>query len=76
MCLAVPGKISAIDGKTGMIDYGGGLTRKAALDFLPGAKVGDYVLVHAGYAISRLDDAEAEETLKLIREMGELGARG
>ena len=76
MCLAVPGKISAIDGRNGTVDYGGGLTRKAALDLLPGAKVGEYVLVHAGYAISRLDDAEAEETLKLIREIRELGARG
>jgi hydrogenase expression/formation protein HypC len=72
MCLAVPGKISAIEGRTGTIDYGGGLSRKAALDLLPGAKAGDYVLVHAGYAISRLDEAEAEETLKIIREMGGL----
>ncbi len=70
MCLAVPGKISAIDGRSATIDYGGGLTRPAALDLIPDARVGEYVLVHAGYAISRLDDEEAEETLKLIREMG------
>jgi hydrogenase expression/formation protein HypC len=70
MCLAVPGKISSIDGKTGLVDYGGGLVRKAGLDLLPDAKVGEYVLVHAGYAISRVDQAEAEETLKIIREMG------
>jgi hydrogenase expression/formation protein HypC len=73
MCLAVPGKLSAVDGRIGTVDYGGGLLRKAALDLLPGAKVGDYVLVHAGYAISRLDEAEAEETLKIIREMGGVG---
>lgn len=73
MCLAVPGKISAIDGRTGTVDYGGGLLRKAALDLLPGVKVGDYVLVHAGYAISRLDESEAEETLRIIREMGGMG---
>jgi len=73
MCLAVPGKLCAIAGRTGTVDYGGGLLRKAALDLLPGAKVGDYVLVHAGYAISRLDEAEAEETLRIIREMGGVG---
>ena len=73
MCLAVPGKISSLAGRTARIDYGGGLVREAAMDLLPAAQVGDYVLVHAGYAISRLDEAEAEETLKIIREMGGIG---
>ena len=70
MCLAVPGKIAEIAGRTARVDYGGGLVREAALDLLKDAKVGDYVLVHAGYAITRLDEAEAEETLRIIREMG------
>jgi hydrogenase expression/formation protein HypC len=73
MCLAVPGKISSMTGRSARIDYGGGLVREAAMDLLPAARVGDYVLVHAGYAISRLDEAEAEETLKIIREMGGIG---
>jgi hydrogenase expression/formation protein HypC len=73
MCLAVPGKLCAIAGRTGTVDYGGGLTRQAGLDLLPDARVGDYVLVHAGYAISRLDESEAEETLRIIREMGGMG---
>lgn len=75
MCLAVPGKVSAIEGRIGTIDFGGGLTRKAAFDLMPDLKIGDYVLVHAGYVISRIDEAEALETLKIIREMGELGGR-
>ncbi|HOX08449.1 MAG TPA: HypC/HybG/HupF family hydrogenase formation chaperone [Planctomycetota bacterium] len=72
----MPGKISAIEGRNGTVDYGGGLTRKAALDLVPDAVVGDYVLVHAGYAITRIDQDEAEETLKLIREMGHPDAGG
>ncbi len=73
MCLAVPGRVTEINGLRARVDYGGGLFREAGLDMLPDAKVGDYVLVHAGYAISRLDEAEAQETLKLIREMGGVG---
>ena len=73
MCLAIPGKIAEISGRTARVDYGGGVVREAALDLLPAARVGDYVLVHAGYAISRLDESEAEETLRIIREMGGIG---
>ena len=73
MCLAVPGKIAEIKEGLARVDYGGGLVREAGLDLLPDAEVGQWVLVHAGYAISRLAESEAEETLKIIREMGGVG---
>ncbi len=73
MCLAVPGKVTEINGRRARVDYGGGLVREAGLDMLPKTEVGDYVLVHAGYAISRLDEQQAQETLDLIREMGGVG---
>lgn len=73
MCLAVPGRVAEIEGRSARVDYGGGLVRDAGLDLLPDVAVGDYVLVHAGYAIGRLDEREAEETLKIIREMGGVG---
>ncbi|MHC4916748.1 MAG: HypC/HybG/HupF family hydrogenase formation chaperone [Planctomycetota bacterium] len=73
MCLAVPGRITEIGERGARVDYGGGLVRDAGLDLLPAAKVGDYVLVHAGYAISLLDEAEALKTLSIIREMGGVG---
>jgi hydrogenase expression/formation protein HypC len=73
MCLAVPGKVSEVSGMNARVDYGGGLVRDARLDVLPEVAVGDYVLVHAGYAISRIDEQEAEETLRVIREMGGVG---
>jgi hydrogenase expression/formation protein HypC len=69
MCLAAPGRVIEIDGRTARVEYSGGLKREAGLEALPEARVGDYVLVHAGYAITRLDEAEARETLKAIREL-------
>ena len=75
MCLAVPGRIKDIRDAGGMamatIDYGG-VTREACLAYLPEAKVGEYVLVHVGFAISQVDEEEAARTLSLLREMGEL----
>jgi hydrogenase expression/formation protein HypC len=68
MCLAVPGRIVEIDGTNARVDFGG-VTRDADLTLVPDASTGDYVLVHAGFAIERLDEAEAEETLKLFREL-------
>ena len=70
MCLAVPGKIVGIEGTTGRVDFGG-VTRDADLTLVPGAKSGDYVLVHAGFAIQLLDEGEAEETLALFRQLAE-----
>ena len=70
MCLAVPGKVTEINDNVARVEFDGGLVRDTGLDVLPDTKVGDYVLVHAGYAISVVDEDEAQETLKLIREMG------
>ncbi|MDH4198399.1 MAG: HypC/HybG/HupF family hydrogenase formation chaperone [Candidatus Aminicenantes bacterium] len=69
MCLAIPVKIKRrLDAETGLVDYLGNEMR-VNLSFLPGVKVGDFVIVHAGFAISRLDAREARKTLRLLREM-------
>jgi hydrogenase expression/formation protein HypC len=68
MCLAIPMRIVEIEGVTGMADVDG-VTRKVRLDLLPEVYLGDYVLVHAGLAIARVDAAEAEETLSLLRKL-------
>ena len=68
MCLAIPALIKSIEDKEAEAEIGG-ITRRISLWLTPGAKVGDYVLVHTGYAIDVLDQEEAEETLKLLREM-------
>lgn len=61
MCLAVPGKIESIKGDNAKIDFGG-VTRKANISLVD-AEIGDYVIVHAGYAIERLDEEEAQKSL-------------
>jgi hydrogenase expression/formation protein HypC len=68
MCLAVPARIMSINGEEAVLDYGG-VKRKANISMLNDVKVGDYVLVHVGYAISKMDEKEALETLKLWDEM-------
>ena len=70
MCLAIPGKILEIDKKKeyAIIDYGDGTRRKANVSLVD-VKIGDYVLVHAGFAIQILDEKEAHETLDLFREI-------
>ena len=68
MCLAIPAKITAIDGTLATIDMGG-VSRETSLLLLPEASLGDYVLVHAGFAIQAIDEEEAQETLKLFAEM-------
>lgn len=74
MCLGVPGKIldTHENGsmRMGRIDYGG-VIKDACLAYVPDAKPGDYVIVHAGFALNVLSPEEAEETLKLFREIGE-----
>ena len=68
MCLAVPGKIIKISkNHAADIDFGG-VVRSAQLDFLPKAKVGEYVIVHAGFAIQKLDKKDAKETISLLKE--------
>ena len=75
MCLAVPGKLLSITGegetRMGQVSFGG-VGKEACLAFVPEARLGDYVLVHAGFAISVLDEAEAAQTLEYFRQMGEL----
>ena len=70
MCLAIPALIKSIDGEQAEADIEG-VTRQVSLQLTPEAKVGDYVLLHTGYAISIIDPAEAEETLKLLKELSE-----
>ena len=75
MCLGVPGKIVEIYQKDTMrmckIDFGG-VTREACLDFIPEAKIGDYTIIHVGFAISLLSEEEAMETLALLNEIADL----
>ena len=76
MCLGVPGKITTIYEKSGMtmgkVDFGG-VVRETCLDFVPEAKVGDYTVIHVGFAISLLSEEEANKTLEMLREIGQLG---
>ncbi len=76
MCLGVPGKIVEIYEagglKMGKVDFGGAL-REACLEYVPEAEVGQYAVIHVGFAISLLDEGEAQETLKLLREIAEAG---
>ena len=76
MCLAVPGKIESIEaegplGPTGKVNFGG-IIKDVNLACVPEATVGDYVIVHVGFALSRLDEAEANKTLEYLRQMEEL----
>jgi len=76
MCLAIPGKVVSVEQSNGLrvgrVQFGG-IIRQASLDFVPEAEVGDYVMVNVGYAISRVDEAEAQRTYELLEEMGALG---
>ena len=71
MCLAVPLKIISIKGKMGIGELGG-VKKKISLMLLDEVKVGDYVLLHAGFAINKLETKEAEELLQLLREISEV----
>lgn len=73
MCLAVPGKIIEISGKTARVDIEGAI-READISLLPGVKAGDYVIVHAGFAMERYDEEDAKETLRLLKEMMDAGS--
>jgi len=69
MCLAIPAKIEKINENKAEVDIRG-LKRTIGLQLMPDAKVGEYVLVHAGFAIQRIDPQEAEDTYKLLEETG------
>jgi hydrogenase expression/formation protein HypC len=74
MCLAVPGKVVEAEdrgfSRIAKVQFGG-VTRQVSLDFVPEAQVGDYVLVHVGFAISRVSPEEAHRTYELLRQMQE-----
>ena len=67
MCLAIPGKVIAINGDTGDIDFGG-VTKQTNLSMVE-AKVGDWVVIHAGFAIEVMDEEDAKETIRLWNEV-------
>lgn len=76
MCLAIPGKIVSVRGedpleRTGKIDFGG-ILKEASLAYVPEAVVGDYVIVHVGFALSRVDEAEAHKIFEYLKEMEDL----
>ncbi|AXS81187.1 HypC/HybG/HupF family hydrogenase formation chaperone [Dechloromonas sp. HYN0024] len=73
MCLAIPAQVVELrDGDMALVDLAG-VKKEISLALVDGVVVGDYVIVHVGYALNRLDPDEAEKTLKLFAEMGELG---
>jgi hydrogenase expression/formation protein HypC len=75
MCLAIPGKVVAIEGDSELrmarVDFGG-VIREACLAYVPEAQIGDYVLVHVGFAIATVDEQAAQEALALFAEAGAL----
>jgi hydrogenase expression/formation protein HypC len=76
MCLAVPGKILSLSGnepleRMGRVSFGG-IVKEVSLAYTPEANVGDYVIVHVGFAISRLDEAEAHRVFEYLRQIDEL----
>jgi hydrogenase expression/formation protein HypC len=75
MCLAVPGQVLSIAGedlqRSGRVSFGG-ITKEVNLAYVPEARVGDYVIVHVGFALSVVDEAEARQTFDYLRQMEEL----
>ena len=77
MCLAIPGKIKSIElrgeskVRMGKVSFGG-IIKEASLEMVPDAEVGDYVLVHVGVAISKVDEEEAKQTFQYLQQMGEV----
>ena len=76
MCLAVPGKILSIEEadatfRNGRVDFAG-IVKQVNLSYVPEARIGDYVVVHVGFALSIIDEAEARQVFDYLREMGEL----
>lgn len=77
MCLAVPGKVLEIGERDGtriaQVDFGG-VTKEVCLEYVPDLQVGEYTIVHVGFALQRLDEQSALETLELFKQMGDLDA--
>lgn len=77
MCLAVPGRIEEIAGdspetRTGRVSFGG-ITKEVNLAFVPEAELGDFVLVHVGFAIAKIDETEANRVFEYLRQIEDLG---
>jgi hydrogenase expression/formation protein HypC len=75
MCLGIPGKVVSIEENplgmtTGRVSFGG-IVKSVCLAYVPDVRVGDYVVVHVGFAISKVDEKEAAETFRLLEELGE-----
>ncbi len=78
MCLAIPGRILSVTGddpviRIGKVDFGG-VAKEINLAYVPEARIGDYVLVHVGFALTVIDEAEADRIFALLREVAELDA--
>lgn len=75
MCLGIPGKVIEVRDESGLamgrVDFGG-VRKEACLAYVPDVKIGDYVIVHVGFAISKVDEEEALRTLELLDQMGDL----
>ncbi len=75
MCLGIPGKVIEIyetnGTRMGRVDFGG-VTKEVCLAYVPEVELGDYTIIHVGFAITRLDEQSAQESLKLFQEMGRL----
>jgi len=76
MCLAVPGKVISIDEsnpelKMAKVNFSG-VSKEVCIQWLPDVNIGDYVLVHVGFALNKIDEKDAEETLRILREMGDI----
>ncbi len=75
MCLAIPMEITEINGNEA-VAVAGGIRKDVRLDLLEGAEIGDFILIHTGYAIEKLDPEEARETLELIKQVYRAGMTG
>lgn len=76
MCLAIPGQVLSVEGedeltRTGKVSFGG-VVKEVNLAYVPEAEVGDYVVVHVGFALSKVDEAEARQVFEYLRQMDEL----
>jgi hydrogenase expression/formation protein HypC len=76
MCLAIPGRVTSVTGedplwRTGRVDFGG-IIKEVSLAYVPEVKIGEYVIVHVGFALSRLDESEAKKVFDYLKEMDEL----
>lgn len=77
MCLAIPGKVVSISGDDPLVRMGrinfSGIIKEASLAYVPEVQIGDYVIVHVGFALSKVDEAEAQKVFEYLKQMDELG---